>query len=239
MESFCLKNVYWKYNKDKTNLLKNLNFAVKQGDFHAFVGENGAGKSTTIRLIVGLSPNYEGELLINGLNAKEHIEARSGISYIPDKAVFPSNLSTFNYLYYTICLVRSDNTTVKEQITFYLNKYGISEIAKRNPNKLSAGQKKKVLLIRSILEKSKIIILDEPAANLDPTTRIQFFEELKKLNHDGVTIFISTHILEEIKKYANAATFIKKGEVIWSGPVKNNEIVNKYNNIFMQSTEGF
>jgi ABC-2 type transport system ATP-binding protein len=84
---------------------------------------------------------------------------------------------------------------------------------KRNPNKLSSGQVKKILLIRAALEKSEIIILDEPAAFLDPTSRLQFFELLKELNNQGVTIFISSHILDEIKKYIDSVTFIKQGEI--------------------------
>jgi ABC-2 type transport system ATP-binding protein len=109
-----------------------------------------------------------------------------------------------------------------------------SEI-KRNPNKLSSGQVKKILLIRAALEKSEIIILDEPAAFLDPTSRLQFFELLKELNDQGVTIFISSHILDEIKKYIDSVTFIKQGEIKWSGKIAGKDLIKKYKEIIIDN----
>ncbi|WP_051122442.1 ABC transporter ATP-binding protein [Mesomycoplasma moatsii] len=215
--------------KDKNYVLEDLNFSIKKGSFHAFIGENGAGKSTTIKIIAGLNNDYDGNVIINGLNVKENIEARKSFSYVPDKIVFPGGINTWEYIYNTALLVRNDKEGLKVELNNLLKKFEIEEIVNRNPNKLSSGQIKKVLLILAVLEKSKFIILDEPASFLDPTSRFFLFSELERMNKEGITIMISSHILEEIKKYVDSVTFIKKGKIIWSGKVKGQELIKKYN----------
>ncbi len=225
-----IENLYMKYKKkDEKYALENLNFCIQKGEFHAFIGENGAGKSTTIKIISGLNNDYDGNVYINNLNVRDNVNARESFSYIPDKIVFPSGISAWDYIYNTALLVRDDKEGLKVELNNLLQKFGIEEIIKRNPNKLSSGQIKKVLLILAILEKSKFIILDEPASFLDPTSRMFLFSELERMNKEGVTIMISSHILEEIKKYVNAVTFIKRGKIIWSGKVKGEELIKKYN----------
>ncbi len=231
-----IKNVSYLYKKKGTLSLDNVSFDIEEGSFHAFVGENGAGKSTTIKSIIGQITNYDGVIEINGKDPKIDISAREGLSYIPDKAIFPNNLSTFKYLYSFGLLVRDDKIQLKKEIESLLEEYGIADKSNSNPNALSAGQKKKVCLIKCIIEKAKIIILDEPAANLDPTTRMQFFQKLQELCNQGVTIFISSHILEEIKLYATAATYIKGGKILWTGPVSGNKLVDNYNYYYFNNT---
>ena len=225
-----IENLYMKYKKkDENYALENLNFSIEEGSFHAFIGENGAGKSTTIKIIAGLNNDYDGNVIINGLNAKESVEARKLFSYVPDKIAFPSGINTWEYIYNTALLVRNDKEGLKVELNNLLKKFEIEEIVKRNPNKLSSGQIKKVLLVLAILEKSKFIILDEPASFLDPTSRFFLFSELEKMNREeGITIMISSHILEEIKKYVDSVTFIKKGKIVWSGKVKGQELIDKY-----------
>lgn len=226
-------NVYYRYNK-KIECLKGLNFNIKKGSFHAFIGENGAGKSTTIKILVGLIQNYEGDILFNNQNIR-NISDEKSISFIPDKAIFPNDMNTKQFLTFCARVRRDDKIEIEKEINYWSEQLDIIEVLQKNPNKLSAGQKKKVLLIKAIIEKSELIILDEPAANLDPTSRIQLFKTLKNLSSIGKTIFISTHILEEIKNFATHATFIRKGEHIWTGEVKGDEINDIYSKHYLGS----
>lgn len=224
-----IKNLYMKYNKkDESYALSDLNFSIDENDFHAFIGENGAGKSTTIKIISGLNDDYDGEVFINGLNAKEDIKARESFSYIPDKIAFPSGIKTWDYLYNIALLSRNDKEKIKIELNELIDKYDIRNIINKNPNKLSSGQIKKILIIQTLLEKSKFVILDEPAAFLDPSSRLELFSSLKEMNKNGITIMISSHILEEIKHYVNSVTFIKKGKVVWTGKISGNELIKKY-----------
>lgn len=228
-----IKNLYMRYTKRSNLSIKNCSFSVDYGDFHVFIGQNGAGKSTIIKMIIGLNLDYQGEIFVGGIDGRNHI-SRKDMVFIPDKPIFPLEFSSFDYLMEFARLhTRNSDEFLKKEIEKYLEWFEILDIANRNPNKLSSGQKQKILIIKILLLNSKIIVLDEPTSNLDTITRKQFLDILKDLTvKNKVTVFISTHVLEEIKNYANSATFIDKGEILWSGKVKNNDIVAKHNKLF-------
>ncbi|MBU4692269.1 ABC transporter ATP-binding protein [Mycoplasma zalophi] len=202
----------------KTNRgIKNISFSVESGDFHAFIGENGAGKTTTIKTIIGAFVNYEGEILINNINIKK-AEAKSIIGYVPEVAIFPKELTVFNYLYNLLILSNVDKKEANERIDKYLKLFNIENLKNEKPYTFSTGQKKKVLLIQALLHNPKLLILDEPAANLDPTARFELFSLLKEINEkQKITILISSHVLSEIDKYVNTITLIHNGQILYSG----------------------
>lgn len=235
IDALEVKNIYMKYKKkDKHFSLNDLNFKIEKGDFHAFIGENGAGKSTTIKIISGLNNDYQGDVFINGLNIRDDINARTGFLYIPDKNSFPSYLNVVDYLFNITSLTRNDHEKIKIEIDELLKKFEIDDIAHKNPNKLSSGQAKKVLLIQAILTKVNFLILDEPTVFLDVSTRMSLYKELLKMNKENnTTILISSHILDEIKNYINSVTFIKKGQIKWSGKIEGKDLIKKYKNIIL------
>lgn len=219
-----IDNITWSYKK--TKLLKNINIKIKPGCFHVFIGENGAGKSTTIKCIVGIIDNYIGKIYFEKLGKID----RNFISYVPDQQPkFPTNMTVYEYLFNTTkILTNIGNELIDEKIKHYLKKYNLTNLTKRNVNKLSTGQKQKILLISSFLLNKKIIILDEPFANLDPTSRYKFMNELKEMSNNGISIFLSSHILDEIKEYADYATFIKNGRIILSSTIDNKEFITNF-----------
>ena len=149
-----VKNLYMKYKKkDKNFVLENLNFSIEKGSFHAFIGENGAGKSTTIKIISGLNNEYEGDVYINKLDIKNDVSARNKFLYVPDKTFFPSKISVFDYLFNITTMTRNDPEKIKLEIKELMEKYGIIDVIDRNPNKLSSGQIKKISLVQAILTK--------------------------------------------------------------------------------------
>ncbi|CCP24109.1 ABC transporter ATP-binding protein [Mycoplasmopsis cynos] len=218
-----IKNLTKIYKNNKNTGIFKLNFNVPRGSFFAFIGENGAGKTTTIKTITGSYLNYEGEVLINGINIKD-AKSRQKLGYIPENAIFPKEITVYEYLKYLGLLTGQEKNKVIQKIDELLNEFGILELKHKKPYNFSSGQKKKILLIQALLIDPEVIILDEPAANLDPTGRYQLFTLLKKLHEQGKTIFISSHILSEIDKYVDTLTLIHKGRIVYSGPkVKNLE----------------
>ncbi|MCU4117265.1 ABC transporter ATP-binding protein [Mycoplasma zalophi] len=200
--------------------IQNISFSVESGDFHAFIGENGAGKTTTIKTIIGAFVNYEGEILINNINIKK-AEAKNIIGYVPEIAIFPKELTVFNYLRNLLILSNVDKKEADERINKYLKLFNIENLKNEKPYTFSTGQKKKVLLIQALLHNPKLLILDEPAANLDPTARFELFSLLKEINEkQKITIFISSHVLSEIDKYVNTITLIHNGQILYSGSKK-------------------
>ncbi|QNM93828.1 ABC transporter ATP-binding protein [Mycoplasma sp. Pen4] len=194
----------------------NLNFEVKKGSFHAFIGENGAGKTTTIKSIISAYSNYDGSIIINGIDNKNPL-AKAKLGYVPEYANFAKELTTYQYLYNLALLNGLSKKEAKAKIEQLLEKFDITDLKNSHPYSFSSGQKKKVLLIQALVNEPELLILDEPAANLDPTARYQLFQILKELNKQGTTIFISSHVLSEIDQYVDSFTLIHKGKIIASG----------------------
>ncbi|AME11104.1 ABC transporter, ATP-binding protein [Mycoplasma mycoides subsp. mycoides] len=202
---------------DTNRGVNDINMSVKSGSFHAFIGENGAGKTTTIKTIIGAFSKYEGEVLINNINIKK-AQAKSYIGYVPEVAIFPKELTTIQYLTYLGFLSMLDKKEVEYKINKFLKMFNISNLINEKPYNFSSGQKKKILLIQALLHNPKLLILDEPAANLDPTARYELFSFLKKINQEeNISILISSHNLSEIDKYVDSLTLIHKGKILYSG----------------------
>lgn len=203
------------YDKSKRGI-NNLNFKVHKGELHAFIGENGAGKTTTIKSIIEAYVNYSGEVLIDGILNKDP-ESRAKLGYVPEKTNFPKDVSAYTYLKSLALLSNVEKSEIDKKIDFYLEKFSIKDLKHLKPYSFSSGQKKKVLLIQALIHNPDFIIMDEPTANLDPTARFEFFNLIKELKDEHKTIFISTHVLSEIDKYADSLTLIHKGEIKYTG----------------------
>lgn len=213
-------SVYRKSSKVQT--LFDVSFELHPNSFHIFIGENGAGKSTTIKSIIGEISDYTGVIYFNSNKKLE----RYKIFYVPDQQPKFPNVSILDYLFnLTKLLTDKQDSLILSEIDNLLNRYSLENIKKRNVNRLSAGQKQKILIISAFLVDAPYIVLDEPFANLDPTSRYSFMMDLKELSLNGTCIFLSTHILDEIKDYATHATFIKKGRLIESTQVYDPEYI--------------
>ncbi|WP_029513560.1 ABC transporter ATP-binding protein [Mycoplasmopsis primatum] len=219
--SIVFNNVSLALNKNQNKILNNISFEVKKGQFHGFIGENGAGKTTSFRTLLGFYPTYEGQILIEGIDAKDH-KAKSNIGYIPENSTFPTTMSIKEYLIDMAILSGIDKKDAIIKVEQWLNRLNIDEkIWNTKGKNLSSGQKKKISLIQALINDPKVLILDEPAANLDPKVRVELYETLRSLNQENhVTIFISSHILAELEQYIDSLTVLKKGKVMVSGSME-------------------
>lgn len=207
-----------KYRGRKTYAVKESSFIVHKGDFHGFIGANGAGKTTTIKSIIGAYAKFEGEIFIFG-EKHSSIDAKKRIGYIPERADFPKGMSLYNYLYYMANLSGLTKQESKKFANEKIDEFGLQNVRKDSPNSFSSGQKKKVLLAQALVSNPDLIIMDEPAANLDPKAREEFFSELKKLAKIGKTIFISSHILSELDRFVDSITIYDDGFMVYNGNV--------------------
>ena len=211
-------NLYKKYKPKSPWIINNLNFHIQKGEFHAFIGGNGAGKTTTIKSIIGAYAKFNGCVYIAGKNNFTK-ESKKFMGYIPEVAKFPDGMSAREYL---ISMCEMSGLSHQKSVIYTdkkLKEFHMIRLAKKSPNNFSSGQKKKILLAQALVHNPDLLIMDEPAANLDPIARMEFFSTLKQLQKQGKAIFISSHILSELDKFADSCTVLDGGKIVYTGKV--------------------
>lgn len=209
-----IKNLKKSYGK--FNAVKDISFEVKKGDMFAFLGQNGAGKSTTIRCMLGLiKPNYGEIKMFNG-KYKHHKEILQNIGYMPSEAMFYPSMKAGEIIDFAANARKKD---CKEEA---LRLCEILEVPiEKRIQDLSLGNRKKVSIVCALQHNPELLILDEPTSGLDPLMQEKFFELLMQKNNEGVTCFLSSHVLSEVKRYCKNAAIIKNGEIIKTDSIEN------------------
>ena len=194
----------------KTRGIERVNLQVNRGDIYGFIGPNGAGKSTTIRILLNLIFPSAGMAKVLGMDVtreSQRIMRRTG--YIPSDANAYQSLSVLEFLEYCYRFYKTvpDQQRVKELTTWFeldLN---------RKIADLSMGNRKKVSIVQSLLHRPELLILDEPTTGLDPLIQSRFFDLLRTENRNGMTIFLSSHILNEVQMFCKKVAIIKEGKI--------------------------
>ncbi len=198
--------------------VKNLNLEIKPGDLFAFIGHNGAGKSTTIKSIVGILPFSEGEIYIDGLSIKEYpVECKKKIAYIPDNPNLYESLTGIQYLNFIGDVFKVAKEDRKRIIEKYATEFEIYNDLNNLISAYSHGMKQKLAIISAFLHNPKLLILDEPFVGLDPKAAFIVKKAMTEFCENGGAIFFSTHVLEIAEKLCNKIAIIKKGQLIVTG----------------------
>lgn len=212
------------FSYGETQILKDVDFRAYEGQLVALIGPNGAGKSTLFKCILNFIRNYKGEILLNGKNMARMSRAQIAgkIAYIPQTSV-----PVFNYTVHDIVLMgltgglRPLEMPKKHHIAKVddvLNDMGISHLASRGFGRISGGERQLVLLARAIVQDAKILVMDEPTANLDYGNQFRVMERVRNLVNNGYTIILSTHNPEHALLFAEKAFVLQNGEVKAAGP---------------------
>lgn len=211
-----VSNLTKHYKKRPFPAVDDISFNIRKGEFHVFIGANGAGKTTTIKAIIGAYARYSGEILIEGYK-NSSISAKRRVGYVPEVAIFPKEFTTRNYLESMSLMSGLSRSEAKKFTTEKLTELNMLNLQNKKPSSFSSGQKKKILLAQAMVHNPDILIMDEPAANLDPLARSELFEVLENYKKQGKAIFISSHILSEVGKYADTATILDGGKIVFHG----------------------
>lgn len=208
-----IKNLNKSYGQLKA--VDNISFCVHEGQTFAFLGSNGAGKSTTINIICGILEKDSGEIYINGINVEKNIaEIKKKIGIVFQQSVLDKALTVYENLKNKAMLYGLSKKEFDEKLNFLANELDFNDLLQRPIKKLSGGQARKVDLARSLIHSPKILILDEPTTGLDPQTRQKVWSFLDKLKDQfGLTIFLTTHYLEEASD-ADYVVILDKGIIV-------------------------
>lgn len=229
-----LKNYSFEYVKGK-KVINKINLYVKEGDIFAFVGRNGAGKSTTIKSIVGINHITEGDILLDGVSIlKKPLDYKKNIAYIPDTPILYEYLTGIQYLNFIADMYELSEKKREEGISKYAKKFELYDELGDLISSYSHGMKQKLVLIAAFMHDPKLYILDEPFVGLDPKASYTLKEILKEKAQEDKIIFFSTHVLDVAEKICNKIAIIKDGKLVVDGLMKNVIEDKSLEEIFME-----
>ncbi|OPA11381.1 ABC transporter ATP-binding protein [Bacillus cereus] len=206
--------------KDGKKAVDHLNITVKAGDIFGFIGHNGAGKSTTIKSLVGVIDFEEGEIFVDGHSVKKDpIACKRVMAYIPDNPDLYEQLTGIQYLNFLADVFKVPARDREEQIQKYGDAFEITPYLGDLISSYSHGMKQKVTIISAVLHKPKLLVLDEPFVGLDPKAAVVLKGIMKELCEKGSAIFFSTHVLDVAEKLCNKVAMINRGKLALSGEV--------------------
>ncbi|MFA6827416.1 MAG: ABC transporter ATP-binding protein [Bacilli bacterium] len=212
-----IKNLSKSYVIDK-KAVNDVNISIEDGEIFAFIGHNGAGKTTVIKCICGILDFEEGEILINGKSIKkEPISCKKEIAYIPDNPDLYEALTGIQYLNFIGDIYRIEKEQRNKDIIYFSELFSIKNNLNDMISTYSHGMKQKLAIISAFIRHPKLMLLDEPFVGLDPKAAYLMKEEMKKLCENGTSIFFSTHVLEVAEKLCDHVAIIKDGEIIANG----------------------
>lgn len=174
-----------------------------------------------MNICAGNDLSYSGSLYFNGKNIDD-IKNRKSFLFFNTNLKFPQYLNALEYVK-NFVYAFNGNELSNDVIIEKFKEYEIEHRLKNNPNLFSSGEKKKLALLFSELANPKLLFLDEPEANLDPTSRLKLYQKLYEFKSSGMAVFVSTHLINEIKGYVDMTTFITHGRIAWSGKIENHE----------------
>ena len=214
--AIVVKNLSKRYGSH--HAVKDINFEIKKGELFCFLGPNGAGKTTTIKMMTGLLEPGSGQVEIAGTNIwKSPIEAKRKMAYIPDHPILYPKLSGREFLRFIGSVFEIKQDIFEERMEKYLSLFELSGRADELIESYSHGMKQKINLCGALIHQPEVLFLDEPTVGLDPKGAKTLKNLLQSLCRQGMTVFMSTHILEIAEQMCDRVGIIKNGAIIAIG----------------------
>ncbi|MBU1121454.1 MAG: ABC transporter ATP-binding protein [Candidatus Omnitrophota bacterium] len=217
-------------------VLKDVSFEINKGEIVGFLGQNGAGKTTIMRILTSYLPATSGEVIIDGqVVSKNSLAIRKKIGYLPETPPLYSNMTVRDYLKFAAQLKNVPAKQQRVQIDKVIGLCNLESVQRKTIDILSRGYKQRVGIAQAIINDPQVLILDEPTIGLDPVQIIQVRNLIKSLEYER-TVILSTHILSEIQQIAQRVLIIKSGEIIVNETLGNllNEAGDNLEDVFLR-----
>ena len=193
----------------------NLTLKIERGQFFGFLGPNGAGKTTTIKMMTGLYEPTSGSCVINGYNVHvDPLPAKRSFGYVPDQPFLYDKLTGREFLYFVGGLFHFAPRIIHNRIEELIDVFEIGHFIDKRAEEYSQGMRQRIVLSAALLHDPKVLIIDEPIVGLDPRSARLVKDTLKRKTKDGLTIFMSTHLLEIVEELCDRIAIIKDGRII-------------------------
>ena len=199
-------------------IIKSASFAVNKGDFFGLIGPNGAGKSSLLDIVVTLSKKTGGTIYFKGHDISEMIDSfRTCVGYVPQQTCLYQDLTVSENMNYFAMMYGCQRSKSRRMINELLSLVDLKGSKNVPAKELSGGMQKRLNIACSLVHSPELVVLDEPAANLDHHQREDIWKLLMSINRRGVTIIISSHLLHDMNRLCNRVAFMFKGSVLFSG----------------------
>ena len=202
------------YNGSTRKAANDINLEIHAGEVFGFVGHNGAGKSTTIKSLVGIQSVTEGRIEIEGYDiSRQPLEAKMNIGYVSDNHAVYEKLTGREYVNYVADLYKVSPKDREERLNKYAKMFKLEEAIDREIKGYSHGMKQKIMVISALIHEPKVWILDEPLTGLDPTSSYQIKKCMREHANKGNIVFFSSHIIEVVERICDRIAIISDGKI--------------------------
>lgn len=201
--------------------VNDLSIALRQGEIYGLLGPNGAGKTTTIKMIMGLLEPTSGSITVAGYDVQKNpIETKRLISYVPDRAYLYEKLTAWEFLRFIAGLYEIDDARLQRRGNDLLRLFELEKWRDELVGNYSHGMKQRLSMVSALLRKPRVLILDEPTVGLDPKGAKLLRDVLQSSRDQGMTILMSTHILEIAEKMCDRLGIIQEGRLVTEGTAR-------------------
>ena len=215
-----IKNVSKTYNNN-IKAIDNLNLKIKDGEIVGFIGLNGAGKTTAIKMMTGILQPDIGTIKINGYDiVKDSLKAKQIIGYIADSPDMFLKLTGMEFINFIANIYKVPLDVRKKRIKEFGERFGLSDVLDKPMQSYSHGMRQKIMVVAALVHDPDVWILDEPLIGLDPTSAFELKKMMREHADKGNSVFFSTHVLEVAEKLCDKIAIIDKGKVVFIGTLK-------------------
>ncbi len=222
------------FSKKPLEAVKNLSFTVKQGEVYGLIGPNGCGKSTTMKVMLGLLKASKGKVSIFGQHS-EHVAGRADIGFLPENPYFYKHLSGRETLHFYGKLCGMRGTELKDRTEAMLDLAGLSHAADRRVGGYSKGMLQRVGLAQALIHGPRLLILDEPTAGVDPVGSRRIRDLILELKQKGITIVVTSHLLEQMQQVCDRVGIMSNGEMVREGRLDDLTAVENQTEILLEN----
>ncbi|HRE39913.1 MAG TPA: ABC transporter ATP-binding protein [Ignavibacteria bacterium] len=214
------------------NAISDISFEISAGEICGYIGTNGAGKSTTVKILTGAMDFDSGTVFVNNLNVKENpIEVKKIIGYVPENANLFNSLTPFEYLEFIGKIFEIPENILKKRIDVFSQFFKFQEFLKQSLGVLSKGNRQKILITSALLHNPEVIFFDEPLNGLDANAIFSFQDLTSELSKNGKTIFYCSHLLDMIEKISDKIILLDKGKIVVDSPTLELKKSDGYSNL--------